>query len=197
MVQKLVDTLAENPFINNFFRSLLMLTISKKKVKDFVAQKKDEKIFELGCGTGNYSTVFNSNYIGADLDIIHLQHAYKKYNPYNKQFIVTNGKAIGFKDKSFDKSLFIQSLHHIDEPLIQSILLELKRVTKKYIYIIDWVPFKYNLIGKYIQAHDRGKYIRPFEEQKELISSTLTIEKAFTSRSGQITSSCFLCIADD
>ena len=193
MVQKLINKLGENPFISDFVRSMLRFSISKNSVKRLIKLDNNESLLEIGCGTGRFAAVFDSYYIGSDIDIIHIRHAHKKYQSKTKQFIITNGRELSFKDKSFDKSTFIQSLHHVNDNDSIIIFKEMSRVTKKNIYIVDWVPFKYNIFGKYLQKNDRGKYIRTFEEQKNLIGKVLDINKAYTSRSGQITSSYFIC----
>lgn len=193
MVQKAINKLSENPFISDFVRSMLLFSISKNSIKKLITIDNNESILELGCGTGRFSTVFDSHYIGSDIDVIHIQHAHKKYHSPKKQFVITNGKGLSFKENSFDKSTFIQSLHHVDDNDSIIIFKEMSRVTKEDIYIVDWLPFKYNIFGKYLQKNDRGKYIRTFEEQKNLIGRVLEIKNAYTSRSGQITSSYFIC----
>ena len=197
MIKKIINKLSENPFISDLVRSLLLFSISRKHIRNFISLDKNENILELGCGTGRFSAVFNSFYVGADIDIMHIKYAQKKHNSNTKRFIITDGKYPSFKDKIFDKSAFIQSLHHINNSDSLKIFRELSRITKREIYIVDWIPFKFNIFGKYLQLNDRGKYIRTFEEQKNLINEVFDIKKAYTSHSGQITSSFFICRAKE
>ena len=90
MVQKIIDQLSENPFISDFVRSMLLFSISKNSIKKLITIDNNESILELGCGTGRFSTVFDSHYTSSDVDIIYLQHAHKKYHSAKKQLVMTN-----------------------------------------------------------------------------------------------------------
>ena len=147
-----------------------------KIIKIELDAKKNEKILDIGCGLGNFSKVTEGSYIGIDANKSFIGFAKKHYGKKNKKFILMDAAKLNFKDKSFDKSMFISMLHHFSDEESDKVLKEISRVTKKYMLILDLLPTKRAFV-KFLYMMDRGSNIRPIEEQFKIIGKYFKIEK--------------------
>ena len=136
----------------------------------------NEKILDVGCGLGNFSPAVRKNYMGIDFNPSFISFAKKNYGNDDKKFFVMDAKKMKFKDKYFDKSIFISMLHHFSEQDNSEILKEIARITKKYTVLIDLIPTKRPIAG-FLVKMDRGEYVRPLEEQKRIIQKHFKIVK--------------------
>lgn len=176
-ILKLKDKILDNALMFNFVRKITdsrehNLEIIKKELD----AKKNERILDIGCGLGNFSKVTEGNYIGIDSNKSFIRFANKHYGSNNKKFILMDATKLHFKDKSFDKTMFISMLHHFSDQEGEKVLKEAKRVTKKYFLILDLVPTK-RLLVNFLYKMDRGSNIRPLEAQFKLIRKYFEIEK--------------------
>lgn len=169
------DKSFDNPDLFNHVRSALLFGKGKMygKVKDAVAQKDEEKVLDICCGTGEFSALFNTNYVGIDICDSFLDFAKRKYH---KEFVHMDATRLNFKDKEFSKTIFISGMHHFSEENLARIYPELSRVTSERIVILDPVPQKYNPIAWLLYSMDRGACIREVEKQKEIVSRYFEIE---------------------
>jgi SAM-dependent methyltransferase len=89
------------------------------------------KILEIGCGNGHFSYWLSktANVVASDFSYEML-----RINPV-RQKVVMDGRYLGFFDNSFDIVMSSQLLHHVDDP--SYVISEMKRVSKKYIVIIE------------------------------------------------------------
>ena len=92
---------------------------------------------------------------------------------------IYDGQKIPFKDNSFDHTIIIDILHHVENPV--AILREAKRVTKKSIIIKDIVSsslisntanYAVDLIGGLLTDVDRPKKYYTIKGWKELFKKT-------------------------
>lgn len=92
--------------------------------------EKDDKILDLGCGSGivakNFQDFFEAKVLGVDI---------KDNRIFPIPFQIIDGKSLPFKDLSFDIVLISYVLHHTREPV--ALLREAKRVAKKIIIYED------------------------------------------------------------
>jgi len=185
-MKKLIHRICESPLGSNFIRLTLeagLVSVRKNAVR-FLEPGLNERILDVGCGTGEFSKIIPGKYIGVDTDKKHIKYAIKKYGDENRGFLVMDALKLKFKDGEFDKSMFINCLHHVDDKEFGRILKEMARVTKKRILIIDTIPLKYNLFGIMTQKLDQGRYIRRLEEQLKLVEKNFKIKFYKTFRSG-------------
>lgn len=99
-----------------------------KKIKKELIKKysKGDKVLELGCGFGEYISMFNDSY-GCDISFNALKKA-KLFFPSDKYF-QANAEFLPLKDESFDCILLIDVLEHTEND--ENIIYELKRILKK------------------------------------------------------------------
>jgi len=173
----LKDKILDNALIFNFVRSI---TDSRNNIFSIVKKElnagKNEKVLDVGCGLGNFSKAADNHYIGIDLNKSFIRFSRKNYGSKNRQFFVMDATKLPFKDKHFDKSMFISMLHHFSEEHNNKVLKELARVTKKYVVVLDLLPTK-RPIASFLVKMDRGNYVRPLEKQFKILEKYFKIAK--------------------
>ena len=97
-------------FTENGYERLL------KEFESLVIPKKNEKLVDLGCGTGSFSRRiqrYGLKIIGIDISKESILFA--KSISKNIDFVVGDIEKIGFKDNSFDIVVFSGVLHHFSD----------------------------------------------------------------------------------
>ncbi len=139
-----------------------MTTIIADMGKDI--PKKDEKLLDVGCGTGISTSVWNCDCTGIDPSRELIEIAHRKYP--NKRFLVGNAEELPFPDKSFDIVISITAIHNFDD--IKKGILEMKRVCKdRAVFSVLKKAKDIEDIQKYIIINFRIKRI--MMEEKDLI----------------------------
>ena len=119
------------------------ITPTQGFIIDFIRTQKCESVFEAAVGTGIIPKVlrkriYEGAYLGSDYVDTFLKHA-KKNNPNEKFIKVDLSKEIPLKPDSFDCSIVHHGLDYVYP--YKDALSELKRISKKYIFITLWQPF--------------------------------------------------------
>jgi len=123
-------------------------------ILDFVDE--DDKILDVGCGTGFYSKYFK-NYKGIDNSVKLIKN--NKYCSYGK------AEELEFEDKSFDVVICVTAIHNFDD--YEKALNEMKRVRKKKVIIsLLKKSSKFDDIKKAIKKRFKVKEI---DEEKDVI----------------------------
>ena len=92
-----------------------------KIIKKYINVEKNEKLLDIGCGTG-LSSNFGCFVVGIDLSL-------RLLKKNNKTKVLGTGEDLPFKDHSFDYVISVSSLHHVTD--IKKVVNEMKRVGKK------------------------------------------------------------------
>ncbi len=195
MSKNIIHKLCKNPLLSNIIRNVIeagMITV-RSNIRKEAGDTSNKRIIDIACGTGEFSCLAHGSYIGVDLDARHIKYAQKKYGTKKKKFLVKDASKTGFPDKHFDCAFMLSFLHHTPEKDIGKVLNEAKRITREKIIIVDLVPLKYNLIGKFFYNMDQGKFIRPYKEQLRLVSKYAKIKKTRVFRSGMDLHSLIVC----
>lgn len=156
------DQLLENPGIHNFVQKVLILgrTNARKNLEEFIKKNCNGKILDLGCGTGRYNYLFESNYFGLDINEKYLINISKD----SCHFVCGNATILPFKNNTFDSVLSVGFFHHIDFENTKKVFQEIIRVIKKEakILIIDafYPDSKCDILGYMLMKLDRGCYAR-------------------------------------
>ena len=184
-ILELKDKILDNAEMFNFVRSITdsrshNLSIVKKELD----AGRQEKILDIGCGIGNFSKFAEGSYTGIDFNENFIKYAIRHYGGKNKMFMVMDAKKLKFRNKSFDKSIFVGMLHHFSDEECGMILKEAMRVTKKRLVISDMLPTKglnlplpRKMLVNFIYKMDRGSSIRPKEKQLEIVRKYFKVEK--------------------
>ena len=103
------------------------------RLVDFMKIKKTDKVLEIGCGAGGMAQYLDCNYIGLDYSKTSVQ---KCMEFFHKTAICANANDIPFKSNYFDKSFAYGCFMYFpSEQYVREVIAELKRVTKKMIFI--------------------------------------------------------------
>ncbi|MBI2596289.1 class I SAM-dependent methyltransferase [Candidatus Daviesbacteria bacterium] len=175
-IKSAIDSIWEVPI----FYKLLQATLAggghstiKKYLKKQIP-KNTKSILDQGCGTGEYSLLFNDEYTGLDNSVKDIKHAKERYH---SNFIVGTAAKMPFKNNSFDVIFAVGLHHHLSDGLAKKAILESLRVCKNLgkIIIIDAMLPKspLNLIGLVLRKLDRGGHVRKAEDTLKLLPKGL------------------------
>ncbi len=132
--------------------------------------QKNWKFIDVGCGMGGL--VYGLHYLGYSAVGTEVSE-YCLLNSSVKEFLIyADAQKLPFEDKLFDVSISAEVLYYFKPELQRSALLELKRVTKKFIYF-DTIAFdSKNADQDYNPDEFRNqKYLLTYQENKELCQS--------------------------
>lgn len=164
----MINNLLEVPFFYNLrFLIAGSQQLTRKFAYDNYRNYDCETILDIGCGTGDFTTLFSPKvYLGIDINPKYISFSSKKYSRY--QFICVN--LLNFKPKNtFDASLLISTLHHFSDGEVRKIFPKIADVTKKVIIIVNLNP-KTILIKRLLIKMDRGKFVRTDRKKISLLS---------------------------
>ena len=150
--------LLENPRISLLQR--LLLDGGRCCGLKYYLQKYDFKnVIDIGCGTGENSTIFNNRYTGIDDSIKRIEFAQRKYP--KQKFINLDARYLEYPDNSFDAGLIIDTSHHLNDKNFIEILSKLKNICSEYIVVSDPILFdEQTKLSKIFYNLDRGKNFR-------------------------------------
>jgi ubiquinone/menaquinone biosynthesis C-methylase UbiE len=127
------------------------------EIINFLGLQEDDRLLEVGCGTGNILESLDSKKtVGIDLSKYLLQKTRQKNIP-NLQLINANGENLPFKDHCFNKAICSEVIEHVQNP--QSLLTEIGRVldskgrlvisipNEDLINLVKWFLVKVRLFG--------------------------------------------------
>jgi ubiquinone/menaquinone biosynthesis C-methylase UbiE len=166
----------ENPRIYEFVQKLLGEDRVYKAVKEAVElQLKDISygtVLDVGCGTGLFLELFNSEYTGVDINAEYIEMARKKGRGC---YLAADATNLPFEAESYDMVFTVGVLHHLDLNNREMMLHEMSRVCKTggHILIVDGlIPAnRLNLIGFTLARLDRGGFKMRIEEFREMLDS--------------------------
>ena len=191
MLQKIRDSLASNPRLFSFLRKVIELGFIKEKtiITQSLKTGKDQKILDIGCGTGEFSGLFNKeNYTGIDINKEYINFAKTKNK---KNFLVMDATDLKFADNTFDAILIMAVLHHLELTGMERVLSEAKRVLKPNGKILILEDAKLEgqdgMLTKLVQKFDKGAFIREPGEYQRIALRYFQFLRDWSFRSGACT----------
>jgi len=178
MINRIIKNIFRNPLVYNLCQWVLEGDYSSVIAKT-VKVAEEEKVLDVGCGTGYFSPLFNCRYVGVDLGKEYINYA-KRHENEKRKFYLMDAKNISFPDKSFDKAILVNFIHHLNDAEVEQILKEAKRLTRKEIFIFDMDTKRLNFLTPLLLRLDNGKFVRSLERQLALVERILKIDKSFT-----------------
>ncbi|MBS3125349.1 methyltransferase domain-containing protein [Candidatus Woesearchaeota archaeon] len=129
-----------------------------KVILEHLAVKKDDKLLDVGCGTGIAAVLFDCEKVGIDPSA-----ELAKQCPFKA--IVGRAEELPFPDKSFDIVISLTAIHHCD---IDKALAEIKRVAKRdvVITVLKKSKSKKDIVGKIKKMFT---IVKESEEEKDII----------------------------
>lgn len=135
-------------------------------------------LLDVGCGLGENSAIKKKIcYLGLDNSFSRVRYASQCYR--QRYFIGGNAFNLPFKDGCFDASLLANTSHHLDDKDFRETLLEMKRVTKRYLIIDDAVKTEnQGRFSTFLYNLDRGGHYRYQNEMQEILISLGNVKLA-------------------
>ena len=128
-----------------------------------------ERILDVGCGTGIGTALASGGYVGIDTDLPYLHFARRWVGTAGCAFLKMSAADLGFRTRSFDKAVLINVVHHLEDALLDRFLLELTRVVRSSVVVLDAAPDTANRVSRFFLAHDRGDHLRPRRTLRALL----------------------------
>jgi len=143
-----------------------------------------ERVLDVGCGTGMGTALARNGYVGIDTDLGYLRFAQRWVGAAGCSFLKMSAADLGFRARCFDKAVLINVVHHLDEALLDRFLLELMRVVRSSVVVLDAAPDTANRISRFFLEHDRGDHLRSRRDLRALLERRYRIahEEVFHNR---------------
>jgi len=136
-----------------------------------------ERLLDIGCGTGLGMSLTRGTYVGIDTELRYLRMARRRAPGPRCSFLWMSAVDLGFRDGVFDKAVLINMVHHLEEADVDRLLLQLSRVVRGRVVVLDAAPDIANRVGRFILAHDRGRYVRRLADLRALLARRYVIER--------------------
>jgi ubiquinone/menaquinone biosynthesis C-methylase UbiE len=175
-----VRAVLDYPTLFAAFRFLLVGTQSRTHA--LISQRLDvgpgERVLDVCCGIGEFALDVDAEYVGIDLNARFIAAAAARYaGSSRKSFRVMDALRMDFPDKSFDRCIFINGLHHFSDEDGRRLLHEIRRVTRGRAIIIDADGTPRGLFRRTLLAADRGEWMRSPDGLRSLIGEALDIRE--------------------
>ncbi len=182
------DYIFDIPWIFIKLRAILQsdFKIEKSIIQEHIP--KNANVLDFGCGTGQYSGLFEDNkYVGVDVHGPHLNYAKKQFS--KKTFITFSENFIVPQESNlFDWITCFAVVHHVPPEGIKVFREEILRLLKRHgrILIVDPVPVpnQKSLWSKFLLSFDRGRFPRIPEKVIEVFGKTVKVEENRTVKIG-------------
>jgi SAM-dependent methyltransferase len=129
------------------------------------------RVLDVACGPGTNTGHFgHTEYLGIDYNERYIEDARRRYN---RKFVVADARSYAVPGERFDFVLVNSFLHHLNNEDVREILLHLRSLLAEdgRIHILELVLPERASIARLLARWDRGKYARPSEEWREILSA--------------------------
>lgn len=149
-----------------------------KRMRRALDLQPGERLLDVGCGSGMGAGLTKGTYIGVDTEMTYLRFAHGRLQGRpTHSFACMSAMRLAFDDGAFDKAMMLNLVHHLDETTLDRFLIELTRVVRKKVFILDHAPDHDNAVSGWLLSLDRGAHIRRRGELRALLERHFEIEK--------------------
>jgi SAM-dependent methyltransferase len=148
-----------------------------RRIESALALQPDERLLDVGCGTGVGSRLGKRMYVGVDRGLNHLRFAARRSSRSSCMFAAMSALDLGVADRAFEKALLINVAHHLDDDALDRLLTELKRVVRTKIVVVDAAPEDANRLEAFLFRHDRGDHVRGRRVLRSFLSRHHVVER--------------------
>jgi 2-polyprenyl-3-methyl-5-hydroxy-6-metoxy-1,4-benzoquinol methylase len=154
----------------------------------------DPSILDIGCGTGQYSVLTRSRYLGIDLNARYIHVARKRHRAPNRDFQCVDMTRLWEAQERFDIVLLVDFLHHIGDDHAVRVLAMAAQLARRHVVSFEPLTHQTNPFGRWIVDHDQCHFMRPLAELESLFQrAALGITHSTELRLGPITTRAILC----
>ena len=186
-----IHSIISTPWIYNLVQFVAGAKMYRNTmVKDYIKPFDGCKILDIGCGTGEYIDHFYNycktfEYYGFDGEGVYIDYAKELYKDKpNVHFYHKILTEEGVKEfNNFDIVIATGVMHHLDDPIVISMLRLAKLALKPGGRLITYDPGKFenmSLYEKFFVKYDRGRSIRFEKDYASLIREIFPNYKSFT-----------------
>lgn len=182
------DYIFDIPWIFIKLRAILQSGFKTEKAIIRERIPKNASVLDFGCGTGQYSELFESSkYVGVDVPGPHLNYAKRQFPKktfitFSENFIVPS------KSNFFDWVTCFAVVHHVPPDGAKVFREEVLRLLKRHgrILIVDPVPVanQKSLLSKSLLSFDRGHFPRLPRKVIEIFGKTVKVRENRTIKIG-------------
>jgi SAM-dependent methyltransferase len=139
-------------------------------ILDFLDGISRKSVVDIGCGTGLWSHLATSSYLGIDSSESFIAGCRRRFRgDTSRQFVLADATTV-HPEEQFDLALLISVLHHLDVDGIRGLLDWVSRSARR-LFVLDLFPNDKNPLSRWLYSLDRGDFIRSPEEQRTLLES--------------------------
>lgn len=178
----------------HYLRFLANGTRALREVGAALEARPHERVLDLGCGAGGFSTVVPGEYVGIDLNPNYVAFARRRFGNRRRRFEVYRLADLDGQE-TFDKAIMASVLHHLSDAEADSVLTVLARIVRTRLVVMDLDPDSANRFQAFLMAHDRGAFVRPAAAQCAILARHFPIvgERRFAIASRLAVHTLFVC----
>jgi len=173
-----VRAILDVPAIFRAFRFLLVgrQTETRRRLRLHLGARAGERVLDVCCGIGEFACEVDADYVGIDINprFIAAGARHHAADP-RRTFRTMDALHMDFPDQYFDRTMFINGLHHFSDGDGRRLIEEIRRVTRLRVVIIDADGTPRGLLRRALLATDRGGWMRTPEALGDLIGSVLSV----------------------
>ena len=128
-----------------------------------------ERVLDLGCGAGGFSTVVPGDYVGIDLNPNYIAFARRRFGNARRRFELCQLADLDGRE-TFDKAIMASVLHHVSDTEAAAVLALLARIVRTRLVVMDLDPDSANRFQAFLIANDRGRFVRSTAAQRTLLA---------------------------
>jgi SAM-dependent methyltransferase len=165
-----------------------------REVGAALAATTDERVLDLGCGCGGFSTVVPGDYVGIDLNPNYIAFARRRFGSPRRQFELKELAALDGRE-TFDKAIMVSVLHHLSDADAASVLALLARIVRRRLVVPDLDPESANRFQAFLIANDRGHFVRSASRQRAVLEEHFRVvgERRFPNSMRTAVHALFIC----
>lgn len=170
---------------------------TKRWARAWLDARDGDRVLDVCCGTGEFAPLFPTRaaphgpglarYLGVDLNAQYIAYARERYGTADgREFGAVDATQLRLPPASFDRALFVNSMHHFPDALNLGILREVARVLRPggRLVTIDMVGDDRRAAQRFFLDRDRGEHLRPLAAQLALLGEAFAIERHDTFDTG-------------
>lgn len=167
---------------------------TRRRLAALLQQQRPSRVLDVCCGVGDFAGLVEADYIGIDLNERFISLAKRRFAGVSrKQFQVEDATQMRYPEGAFDTTLYLNCMHHFPMDLVRGMLREIARVTRHQVLILDLEPTRGHWLQRFVMACDRGDYVRPIKEQRQLLEEFLEIDDVVVYPMGLTVQTLFTC----
>lgn len=175
LVTRLVHAAARNTALFHYTRWIAYLGVAPRLVAALELGR-DERLLDIGCGTGFFARLARGPYVGFDTALPSLAFGRRHHADDRHAFLVMSATHLGLADASIDRALIVNVAHHLTDDILDALLRDLRRVVTKRVVLVDLDPDNGNPLENWFMDRDRGAFLRPRAELRRLAARHWRIE---------------------